>query len=160
MRMLRSVAAVVLLVLAACGDDGVSPFQMQQVARAQATWEAQQLTYYTVEARLACFCPSELGQWHELTVANDSIIAARRVEPGEGAPAAPPQWFATVDEVFQRVRAWNGSMRGNRFEAEFDAVTGLPLQVNLITSPDIADGGAVYYYRALKPGLVSLGVSP
>ncbi len=161
MRSLRPLtAAVSLLAVLACGDDGVSPFQMRQLDRAQATWNAQRLTYYTVEARIACFCAVEVGWWHELTVANDSVIAVRRVEPGQGETVPNPQWFATVDEVFRRVRAWNGHMRGNRFEAEFDAVTGLPLEVNLITSPDIADGGAGYYFRALKPGLVSSRVSP
>jgi len=43
--------------------------------------------------------------------------------------------------------------RGNRFEATFDERTGLPLSVNLITALDIADGGARYEFRALKPGL-------
>jgi hypothetical protein len=148
-------ALTALLVVAACGDDGVSPFQQRQVDRAQATWDAQRLTYYTVEARMSCFCPPPLGQWHELTVANDSIIALRRLEPGPGEPVANPEWFATVDEVFRRVRSWNGSMRGNRYEATFDEVTGLPLTVNLITSPNIADGGVGYYFRALKPGLVA-----
>jgi hypothetical protein len=145
---------VALFAVAACGDDGLSPVDVLRVARAQARWEAQRLTYYSVEARILCFCPVELNRWHVLTVADDSVIAVQRIDAVEGEGAADPRWFATVDEVYRRLRAWNGSMRGNRFEAVFDEATGLPLEVNLITSPNIADGGATYQFRALKPGLV------
>ncbi len=141
------------LLLAACGDDGLSP-QLAEVERAQSRWTAQGLVRYTVEARILCFCPPEMNQWHELTVASDSIIAIRPVDDTspDGASAA---WFSSVDEVFRRVRSWPASMRGNRFEAVFDGETGLPLSVDLITSPNVQDGGARYEFRALKPGLFS-----
>jgi hypothetical protein len=139
------------LLLTACGDDGVSP-QLAEVERAQSRWTAQGLVHYTVEARILCFCPPAMNQWHELTVASDSIIAIRAVDTTV-PEVAMAVWFSSVDEVFRRVRSWPSSMRGNRFEAEFDEATGLPLTVNLITSPQIADGGARYEFRALKPGL-------
>jgi len=139
------------LLLAACGDDGVSP-QFAEVARAQSRWTALGLVHYTVEARVLCFCPREMNHWHKLTVANDSIIAIRPVD--DLSPnSALTAWFSSVDDVFRRVRSWPTDRRGNQFEAAFDKQTGLPLSVNLITAPDIADGGARYEFRTLKPGL-------
>ncbi len=150
--MLLAVAA-----LAGCNDDGLSPTQLQ-ATRAQRTWQSLGLIYYTVEARISCFCAPGLGQWHELTVANDSVIAIRRVAPGEPEQPTPqPEWFSTVDEVFERVFTWPDQMQGNRVTAVFAEETGLPLEVNLITSPNIADGGATYYFRELKPGLTAAG---
>lgn len=139
------------LLLAACGDDGLSP-QQADIERAQARWTAQGLVRYTVEARILCFCPREMNEWHELTVASDSIIAIRPVDEMSSGSALA-EWFSSVDDVFRRVRSWPTDRRGNRFEATFAEQTGLPLSVNLITSPDIADGGARYEFRALKPGL-------
>lgn len=139
------------LLLAACGDDGLSP-ELAELERAQARWTAQGLVHYTVEARILCFCPPAMNQWQELTVADDSIIAIRPVDASypELAQAA---WFSTVDDVFRRVRSWPTSMRGNRVEAVFDDETGLPRSVDFITSRDIQDGGARFEFRALKPGL-------
>ncbi len=139
------------ILLSSCGDDGFSP-QRAELEIAQARWRAQGLVLYTVEARILCFCPPAMNQWHELTVASDSIIAIRPVDVTypEGASA---NWFESVDDVFERMRSWRGSMRGNRYEAEFDEATGMPLAVDLITSEEILDGGARYEFRALKPGL-------
>jgi hypothetical protein len=119
------------------------------------------LSHYTVEARVSCFCPPVMLEWHELTVADDSVIATRRVTTQGIAPAeetAPPSWFRSVEQTFADVRRWPGSMRNNRLEARFDPETGLPTTVNFITGPEIADGGSLREYRALKPGLTGARV--
>lgn len=151
------IAAPLLL---ACGDDGMSP-TLREAAAAESRWRAQGLTHYTVEARVLCFCPPVLLEWHELTVAGDSVLAARRVAQQGIAPpeeTAPPSWFRSVDQTFADLRRWPGSMRNNRLEASFDAATGLPTRVEFITGPEIADGGSVREFRALKPGLTGAGV--
>lgn len=148
---LLSVAALLL----ACGDAGMSP-TLREAAAAEVRWRAQGLSHYTVEARVSCFCPPVLLEWHELTVAGDSVIATRRVSTEGSAPpeeAAPPTWFRSVEQTFADVRRWPGSMRNNRLEGSFDAATGLPTRVSFITGPEIADGGSVREFRALKPGL-------
>lgn len=140
--------------LLACGDDGMSP-TLREAAAAESRWRAQGLSHYTVETRVLCFCPPVLLEWHELTVVNDSVIASRRVSQQSVAPpdeTAPPAWFRTVEQTFADVRRWPGSMRNNRLEASFDAVTGLPTRVNFITGPELADGGSVREFRALTPG--------
>ncbi|MCU0615745.1 MAG: DUF6174 domain-containing protein [Gemmatimonadaceae bacterium] len=152
-RHLRVVLLIAPWLLLACRDDGISP-DGRGLEIAEARWRAQGLSHYTVETRVLCFCTPEVNRWHEITVASDSVIAVRRVETGEvqGEPAQP-SWFRSVEGVFQLARRWPSMERGNRVEASFAAPTGLPERVSLITSPAIADGGAVYEYRALKPGL-------
>lgn len=155
-RLRLSAAVAITPLLLACGDDGALSPIARQVAAAEARWEGQRLSHYTVESRIICFCPQVMSLWHELTVANDSVIAIRRVEfVGDIAldEEADRRWFASVESVFVRLRSWPSSMRGNRLEASFDERTGLPLRVNFITGPEIADGGAVHEFRALKPGL-------
>ncbi len=118
-----------------------------------ATWHQQGLVYYTVEARILCYCPPEMNTWHELTVSNDSIIAVRRVDAEPGGPTAQPTWFSTVDDVYRRMDTWVDGQRGFSVRALYDATTGLPTRVEFITSPNIADGGAKHEFRALKPAL-------
>jgi hypothetical protein len=151
----RLLLLAILATLAACGDAGLSPVQRESAA-AEARWRAQGLSRYTVEARILCFCPPVLLEWHELTVAADSVVSVRRVSfDGVSPPdeSARPEWFRSVEQTFADVRTWPGSMRDNRLEARFDATSGLPLHVNFITGPQIADGGSVREFRALRPGL-------
>lgn len=156
--MLRSLFLLATLAtLAACGDTGLSPVQRESAA-AEARWRAQGLSHYTVEARILCFCPPVMLEWHELTVASDSVFAVRRVSFDGVAPpdeTARPEWFRSVEQTFADVRSWPGSMRDNRLEARFDPGSGLPLHVNFITGLQIADGGSVREFRALKPGLTA-----
>lgn len=146
--------------LLGCSDEGMSP-TLREAASAEVRWRAQGLSHYTVEARVSCFCPPVLLEWHELTVADDSVIATRRLGTQGIAPpdqTAAPAWFRSVEQTFADLRRWPGSMRNNRLEGSFDAATGLPTRVSFITGPEIADGGSVREFRALKPGLTGARV--
>lgn len=142
------------LLLAACRDDGVSP-TARGLEIAEGRWRAQGFSHYTVETRILCFCTPVVNRWHEITVANDSVIAVRRVEPGDdavdGGPASA-NWFRSVEATFVRARRWPREQRGNRVEARFAAETGLPERVAFRAPLSVADGDAVYEFRALKPG--------
>lgn len=152
LRQLAAVAAVPLVL--ACGDDGMSP-TLRETASAEVRWRAQGLSHYTVEARVVCFCPPVLLEWHELTVVGDSVLATRRVSQQGIAPpeeTAPPSWFRSVGQTFADLKGWPGNMPNNRLVASFDAVTGMPIRAEFITGPQIADAGSVREFRALKPG--------
>lgn len=154
-------ARVVLLLapwlLLSCRDNAVAP-TARGLEIAEGRWRAQRLSHYTVETRILCFCTPVVNRWHEITVANDSVIAVRRVEPGDdaadGGPAATG-WFRSVEATFVQARRWPREQRGNRVEARFAAETGLPERVAFRAPPAVADGDAVYEYRALKPGLTA-----
>ena len=141
-----------LAAAAACSEDPVGIDSLER-ARARATWQAQGLVRYTVEARISCFCPPAMNAWHELTVTNDSIVAIRALDPVFENDPARASWFASVDEVYRRMDLWGVGQRGFSVSARFDPATGLPTRVALNTPPTIADGDAVYEFRALKPGL-------
>lgn len=152
----RLVALIAMAVFgAACSDDPVSG-EVGERLRMRAAWQQQGLVYYTVEARILCYCPPAMNAWHELTVSSDSIIAIQRIDGESGGPAAVPAWFSTVDEVYRRMDRWGEGERGYSIRAQYDATTGLPTRVELNTSPNIQDGGATYEFRALKPGLTGL----
>lgn len=144
-------ALATAFLVAGCGDDGISP-TARELEVAAARWEAQGLTRYTVEARVLCFCSPELADWHELEVVRDSVVAARRLDPRNGA-SAPAGWFRSIEATFAFARRWPREQRGNRIEADFDPQTGLPVRVTFLAPPTVADGDAVYAFRALKPGL-------
>lgn len=141
-----------VLMGAACSDDPVNGDAGERL-RMRATWQELGLVHYTVEARILCYCPPEMNAWHELTVSSDSVISVRRVDSEPGGQTAQPTWFATVDEVYRRMRGWGDGQRGFSVRALYDATTGLPTRVELITPTNIADGGATHEFRALKPRL-------
>ena len=151
------VAALVAVasIAAACSEDPVNSGAGERL-RMLDTWQQQGLVYYTVEARILCYCPPPMNAWHELTVSSDSIIAIQRIDGDPVGQTALPAWFSTVDEVYRRMDSWGEGQRGFSVRALYEASTGLPTRVELNTSPNIQDGGATYEFRALKPGLTKL----
>lgn len=154
---MRRMLLLVALASSSIGcSDSVSP-STRELQAAESRWRAQSLSHYTVETRVLCFCPAAMARWHEITVAGDSVIAARLVEP-DASPTdepAPTAWFRSVEAAFALARRWPDERRGNRVEAQFEAVSGLPTRLSFVTGPEIADGNATYEYRALKPGLTA-----
>ncbi len=146
-----------LALVSACGDDGGTAPGIREHQEAQQKFNALGLVYYTVEARQMCFCPAGYGLWHEITVANNVVIASRLLEPHPQGAELPPGAHRTVQQTFEFVADFfsDGSRarRGERLEATYDAETGLPLTVAYTAAPGVADGDVTFQYRALKPGL-------
>jgi hypothetical protein len=141
----------------ACGDDGGTTPGVREHHEAEQKWRALGLVLYTVEARQMCYCPVGYGLWHELTVANDVVIASRLIEPHPQGQELPPGALKSVSQTFTFVADFfaDGSRarRGERLIASYDAETGLPLTVEYHAQPGVADGDVTFQYRALKPGL-------
>lgn len=157
MSRVSSLGATLLLTLivAACGDDGLSP--TREYERAYARWTEQGLTHYTVEVRVSCFCPPTLHYWHRITVADDSVTAAVLVDSSAtSAEVGPshPEWYSTIDQMFTEIARVRGRRDGSRVDATYDVVTGIPTQISFRAPPGVADGDASYSYRALQPALI------
>ncbi len=148
------VALALLVSVAACSSDPVSVADLER-AQARERWEAMGLTQYRVEARILCYCPLAMSVWHELSISSNQIVNLRALEQLPDESVAEPAWFSTVENVFDRLDNWRTMGKEWRFTATFDATTGLPTRVALRTPDEIADGGAVYEFRALKPGLAA-----
>ncbi len=147
-------AAVTMLALSGCGESALSP--SDEVARLQALarWTAQGLVQYTVETRVSCFCPVELNQWQRITVAGNVVTAVVPVDSSGESGSPVLTWYSSVDELFARIATAGSATDGSRVSAEYDAVTGLPTVVSFEAPPGVLDGGAVYYYRKLRPAPV------
>lgn len=149
------------LTLLGCSDS-VSPIE-RQLEVAEARWQAQALSQYVVESRGGCFmCVPIASRWHRLRVVNATVEEVTLIDPAatpDDGPVLGPASFRSVEQTFARIREWPQLERGNRVEAEFDPVTGLPTEVHFIAPSSVADGGFSVSFRALAPGLSSAGAS-
>jgi hypothetical protein len=140
-----------------CGDDGGIDPGMREHDDAVRKWNALGMVLYTVEARQLCYCPVGYGLWHELTVANDVVIASRLIEPHPQGVELPPGALKSVEQTFGFIADFfadpSRARRGERLDVTYDSETGLPLTVSFVAQPGVADGDATFMYRALKPGL-------
>lgn len=140
--------ACLALVQGGC-TSSVGPLSLKQLAQAESRWKSRNIQSYDYEMRTGCFCPPEVTEWAVVEVRNGQIVSARSLT------GIPLTGFAltsrkTVEQLFKAARPpyedWVGSV-----DFDFDAELGYPLRVNLSSKPNIADAGAVYEARNLKP---------
>ncbi|HLB55548.1 MAG TPA: DUF6174 domain-containing protein [Gemmatimonadales bacterium] len=147
----RIALLVVLLVapIPACSEGPLSPGQRHQLELARARWARGGSSDYTVESRIACFCPPHLSYWTRLTVRAGQIISTEPVEPlPDGIESSTLGW-QTVDEVFAVI----GSLDSDMIRAvtlRFDPVLGYPLEVRITCHENIQDCGVVREMRSLQ----------
>ena len=130
-------------------SSSVGPSGQRQLAQAESRWKSRNIQNYTFEMRTSCFCPQEVNEWAVAEVRNGEIVSAQSLT------GTPLTGFAlssrkTVEQLFDAARPpyqdWVADV-----DFDFDAALGYPLRVNLISKPNIADAGAVYEARNLKP---------
>jgi hypothetical protein len=142
------VALSALALLAGCSDYPLSPVDQQKLAQARATWAEKGAQDYTVEARIACFCPSHLTQWTRLTVRGGHIIAADPVESlPEGVTPDISGWL-TVEEEFERLTDPPEILQ--EIEVRFDSQLGFPTFIRADCGPNVQDCGSVHEMRNVR----------
>lgn len=149
-------AARTLLVIAvcslaaACGGSGpLAPNELRQLVAAERRWAARGFGDYAYEVRVLCFCPPEINEWKVVDVRGGRVTAVRDLA---GVAIPPERWYGrpTVEELFTRARGpydeWVASV-----EMAFDPALGFPTRLAFISKPNIADAGAVYEARNVRP---------
>lgn len=143
-----SILACLSLPVSGC-TNSLSPFDLRKLDQAESRWESKHIQNYTFEMRTGCFCPSEVNEWAVVEVRNGEIVSARSLT-GTPLTGFGLSSRKTVEQLFDAARPpyadWVGEV-----EFDFDAELGYPLHVNLTSKPNIADAGAVYEARNLKP---------
>lgn len=140
-------AALLVVAVAACTDDPLSPSERADLRRSRALWESKGGPDYTVEARIGCYCVPHVNFWTRLTVRGGNVVAADPLQALPlGIPADTRGWH-TVEEVFEIIQRDRADLVD--VAVRFDPTLGYPLQAAFTTDPAIADGDAVYEMRNL-----------
>ena len=131
--------AMWLVVLAACSSTG--PVDLEQLDAAQARWAQRSFADYSYEARILCFCPTEIVSRVRVSVRGNLIVSVTDVATDQ--PVATTFWnaWSTVDDLFQRIRQAPQSGGVVRVDATYDTDLGFPRDVDFVPDEGIADGG-------------------
>lgn len=126
----------------------VDPFEAEQLHRAQSRWESKEIHDYTYEMRTSCFCGQEVIEWAVIEVRNDQIVSARTLtgEPLTGFGLSSRKTVDGLFEVAKQRPDWLANI-----DFDFDSELGYPLRISLESKRNIADAGATYEARNLKP---------
>ena len=149
MTRLRVVLVALVLVAVAGGcDDALSP-EEGALARARARWAANGGDYYTVESRIACFCPAYMYYWTKLTVANGVVVRAEPLEDlPEGWEPSTAGW-QSVEELFDLI-GQNVAPFIVDVDATFDPSLGYPRRVAITCDETVADCESIREMRNLQ----------
>ena len=131
--------AMWLVLLAACSSTG--PVDLEQLDAAQSRWDQRSFSDYSYEARIGCYCPTEIVSRVRIIVRGDRIVSVTDVATDQ--PVATTFWnaWSTVDDLFQRIRQAPQSSGVVRVDATYDAELGFPNNVDFVPDEGIADGG-------------------
>lgn len=150
--MTRFRVALVTLVLAVSSGGCDSPLSPEEgaLARARAQWAQRGGENYTVESRVACFCPAYMNPWTELTVWNGTVIRAKPLEDlPEGWEPSTAGW-QTVEELFDVIELGQGAPLIIDVDAAFDPSLGYPLRVSITCNETVADCESIREMRNLR----------
>jgi hypothetical protein len=131
--------AVALGLLGACSSTG--PVDLEQLDDAQDRWSRRAFTDYTYEARILCYCPTEIVSRVRVEVRDDSIASVTDVATDQQVARTFWNAWNTVDDLFQRIRQAPRSSGVVRVDATYDAGLGFPRDVDFVPDEGIADGG-------------------
>ena len=142
-----------LAVVGALGVSGcinpVAPSEERALRRAEERWRAAGIHDYTFEMRTSCFCGPEVIEWAIVEVRNDRVVSARLLD-GTPLTSYGLDSRKSVDELFalakRKPESWVADI-----DFVFDPELGYPVQIIFESKRNIADAGAVYEARNLRP---------
>lgn len=136
---------------AACAESPLSPIESIRLAEAEARWAARPFPDYSFETRHACFCPFEMTQWARVEVVGGQVSRVVVLATGAELPPLQRSYFKTVEGVFASIHSAQDDDYLQDIRFEFDPQLGYPTQVDFVSQPTIADGGASYFLRNAAP---------
>ena len=150
----RTVAALVvalsLSTIAACDSDPISP-QAETLDEAEALWNGRKPPSgnYTVEQRVACFCPFGATTF-KVTVTAGTITRVHNPQTVMDLPANQFAQFRTVEQLFAEVRA--AIPRAGVLKAvQYHPTMGYPTEVSLDPILNAVDDEVAYFTDRLVP---------
>jgi hypothetical protein len=143
-RLLHSLIAASLAVVAACGDP-VGPGRSDlRINREK--WLQHGYRDYSVTMGKFCFC-ADIGPF-DVRVLGDSVVAA--VRTSDGAPTLEIKYLPTVNKLFDFIqKAIDDNTK--TISVTYDAELGFPREVVYDLAGQAYDAGVTYTLRDLKP---------
>ena len=146
-----SIALLPVLMLAACLGP-LDPGESEALRDAERKWEASGIRDYTFEMRTGCFCPPEFNEWAVVEVRDGVLVSARSLD-GKQLTGFDLTSRMTVEQLFVIAKGRQDWIEDVDFA--FDEELGYPRRIELISSRNVADAGAVYEARNLVRSVIA-----
>lgn len=143
-----------LALLGACSLVGpLSPDERRALTAAEARWKARSFADYSYEIRVSCYCPPEMSQWTRVSVRGGQVTDAQPVESDPPFPITTLGLWTPIDTLFAVIRrsAADNTTYLEDVDVEFDRALGFPTRIELRAKKNVADGGASYFLRDVRP---------
>lgn len=126
-----------VIAVGGCGSDPLSP-EVEALANARDRWEATDLSSYSYQYRLSCFCPPQLLETARISVTDGLVTGVYLMDSDAPAPPDTHDLYQTIDGLFDRLA---GSLASDPavFEVTYDGVAGYPTSAQVDISEQIAD---------------------
>lgn len=148
--------SVGLLTAGACETSApVDARDLAELARAQHKWRTRPFADYSYEISVHCFCPPEIGQWNRVTVRGNAVTAVEPVDLDAPYAVSMLSYWRPIDSLFVEVfRAMSAPASDSYLDAvivKYHDALGYPTQIEYRARRNVADGGALYDLRNVRP---------
>jgi len=145
---------LLLILLGACSSltSPLSREERRQLDAAEIRWKARTFQDYSYEIRVDCFCAPEITRWTRVDVRGGQVVDAEAVE-SDPFPITTLSLWHPIDTLFAVIRrsAADNSSYLDDVDVEFDHTLGYPTRIELRAKKNVADGGALYLLREVRP---------
>lgn len=146
--------SALLVFLAACTlVSPLSPDERRALNAAEARWKSRAFTDYSYEIRVDCFCTPEMTRWTRVFVRGGQVTDVQHVVPDPQFPITMLTLWHPIDTLFVVIRR-SAAERNSYLEdvdVAFDPALGYPTRIELRAKSNVADGGALYSLRDVRP---------
>jgi hypothetical protein len=140
-----------VLILAACASGGETGTEL---SRNQQKWDDANVTHYTFQLGVSCFCP--VGGVMPMTVeVKDGEVVSLVDVNGNAFPSTDPlneliQKYATIDRILAEL-ASASVQEAERLEVAYDPTYGFPTDVTIDFVEQVADDELYLSVSAFEP---------
>jgi hypothetical protein len=135
-----------LLAVACTGSGSGLKSEMQ---KNRETWEEHNISHYSYQMKISCFCPPEVTEPVSIEVNNGETVSRTYVNNGQPATANAILNVDTIEEVFSRVEdAINN--KADKIDVAWDATYGFPIHIFIDSYEDAVDDEAGFELTQFK----------
>ena len=136
--------------LAACHSP-LSSDELNQLRAGEAKWAGRSFANYSYETIHQCFCGPPLTEWVRVEVVGDHVARVVVLGTGEVVQDDFLDWWPTIAELFDRIRAAREYDYLEDIEVSFDPVLGYPTRFATRYQSNVQDAGGVIQNRNIQP---------
>ena len=130
----RAAAVLASLALSTCPFGKGSGSDVAAIRAGQDLWRANAVSSYEMTIEQGCFCPIT-GKWR--VVVENGVITEATPLTGQDATGLDPDFFNTIDELYDQVLSFANSWPDATIDVSIDG-RGVPMSGNL-DAPNVVD---------------------